>query len=288
MHGTAHIARQNLTIAGARTSYIERGTGPALVMVHGVGLNARVWTPQVEAFAGRYRTVAYDTLGHGASDLPPAGARISDYVAQLSVVLDDLGIARATLMGHSMGALIAVLFAIEHRDRVESLVAANPVYRRTAAQLAASRARVRELEEHGADSNLRQVLARWFGDRTDTAEERVEQVRQWIRDADPRGYARAYRAFCEADPWLEGRLVDLHVPALFVTGGRDPNSTPAMARTMAAEAPLGRSVVIDDERHMMAYASPDRFNPVVREFLDGASDTGSGEQAHADPQAKQA
>jgi pimeloyl-ACP methyl ester carboxylesterase len=85
---------------------------------------------------------------------------------------------------------------------------------------------------------------------------------------DPRGYARAYRVFCEADPWLDGRLGALCVPALFVTGELDPNSSPAMSRAMAAEAPLGRAVVLAGERHMMAYISPDRFNPVVEDFLD--------------------
>lgn len=275
MHGTANTIRRSLDIPGARTSYIERGDGPALVMVHGVGLNAWVWAPQLEAFSARYRTLAYDTLGHGDSDLPPAEAGLSDYAAQLRAVLDRLGIDRATLMGHSMGALIAILFAIENRDRVDRLVAVNPVYRRTGAQLAATRARVRELEEHGSDSTLGQVLERWFGGRSDTSEERVELVRQWIREADPRGYARAYRAFCEADPWLEGRLGELNAPALFVTGGADPNSTPDMARAMASDAPRGCSAVIAGERHMMAYAAPDRFNPVVWEFLEEGSGKGA-------------
>jgi pimeloyl-ACP methyl ester carboxylesterase len=95
----------------------------------------------------------------------------------------------------------------------------------------------------------------------------VEQVAKWIRQADPCGYARAYRAFAEADPLIDGRLTELEVPALFVTGGLDPNSTPAMARALASEAPLGQATVLDGERHMMAYASAPRFNSVAREFL---------------------
>lgn len=267
MNEAAQTVRQIVNVPGARTSYIDRGRGPALAMVHGVGLNASVWMPQIEAFAGRYRSVAYDTLGHGGSDLPTADATLADYVAQLGAVLDNLGIARATLVGHSMGSLIAILFAIEHGDRVEGVVAVNPVYRRSDTQLTAIRARVRELEEHGLGSTLNEALARWFGDPAETPATRVEQVRQWIREADLQGYARAYRVFCEADPWLDGRLNELRAPALFVTGALDPNSTPAMARAMAGEAPLGRAVVIDGERHMMAYESPGRFNPVVRGFL---------------------
>lgn len=273
MNEAAQTVRQLVDVPGVRTSYIDRGRGPALIMVHGVGLNASVWMPQIEAFAGRYRSVAYDTLGHGGSDLPPAGATLADYVAQLAAVLDYLGIARATLVGHSMGSLITILFAIEHGDRVESLIAVNPVYRRSDTQLAAIRDRVRALEEHGLDSTLNEALARWFGDPAEAPATRVEQVRQWIRETDPQGYARAYRVFCEADPWLDGRLNELRAPALFVTGALDPNSTPAMARAMAAEAPLARAAVIDGERHMMAYESPDRFNRIVRRFLAEQPDT---------------
>lgn len=250
-------------------------------MIHGVGLNASVWLPQIEAFAGPYRTVAYDSLGHGDSDLPPAEAALSDYAAQLGGLLEYLDINKAILMGHSMGSLIAIRFAIEHGDRIEGVVAVNSVYRRSDAQLAATRARVRELEQHGPDATLNQVLRRWFGNLADAKAARVEQVRRWIREANPQGYARAYRVFCEADSSLDGRLSDLRAPALFVTGEMDPNSTPAMARAMAAEAPRGCAMVIEGERHMMAYVSPDRFNPVVCEFLKQLP----GATAHRAPQA---
>lgn len=262
--------RHFLDLPGAGTAYIESGGGPALVMVHGVGLNASVWTPQVAAFAGRYRVVAYDTLGHGGSVAPPADAGLPHYAAQLKHLLDALGVERALLMGHSMGALIATLFAIEHPGRVDALIAANPVYRRPADQLSNSRVRARALAEEGAEAALDEALARWFGDAGALDTSQVRQVRHWISGADPLGYARAYRVFTEADPWLDGRMAAVRAPALFVTGALDPNSTPAMARAMAAEAPRGHVRVLDGERHMMAYASPGRFNAMVTEFLDHA------------------
>ncbi len=251
----------------ARTRYLDSGTGPALVLIHGVGLNASVWQPQIDAFDGAYRVIAYDTLGHGASTLPASCATLWDYVTQLHDLLDSLDIERAALLGHSMGALIAILFALEHGQRVRAMIAANPVYRRPQVQLAVSRRRVRELERGGPEANLGEVLERWFGDSRNLDSPRVEQVAKWIRQADPCGYARAYRAFAEADPLIDGRLTELEVPALFVTGGLDPNSTPAMARALASEAPLGQATVLDGERHMMAYASAPRFNSVAREFL---------------------
>lgn len=257
--------------AGVRTGYTVSGAGPALVMIHGVGLNASVWEPQVRELGSRYRAIAYDTLGHGASALPRPVATLNDYLDQLLGLLDALEIGRAVLMGHSMGALIAARFAIDHADRVEALVAANPVYRRPAVQLASSRARIRALEARGSDAALPETLARWFGDPVDSGSPAVRQVETWIRQADPVGYARAYRVFSEADPWLDGSLERLRAPALFVTGELDPNSSPSMARTMAAETPLGCAVILEDQRHMMAWVSPALFNTVVSGFLDQAA-----------------
>lgn len=268
---TSAAGRLFADIAGARTAYLDAGGGPALVLVHGVGLNASVWQPQIDEFSRDYRVLAYDTLGHGSSARPPAGAALPDYVHQLHRLLDALAIDRAVLLGHSMGALIALLFALEHGERAEALIAANPVYRRPASQLATSRSRARELERGGSAAALPEALARWFGDTEAMESARVEQVEAWIRQADPAGYAAAYRVFCEADPWLDGRLARLRVPALFVTGGLDPNSTPSMARTMAAEAPYGSSEILDGERHMMAYVSPGRFNRIVRGFLQSVT-----------------
>lgn len=266
--------RQCVDTPHGRTSYIECGAGEALVLVHGVGLNTAVWAPQLDAFQRDHRVVAYDTLGHGGSDNPRAASTLSDYVGQLEALLEKLAIERTVLLGHSMGALVATRFAIEHPQRVAGLVAASPVYRRPGSQLQASLARLRELEQFGPQANLDDTLARWFGTPADPAMAgRAAQVRAWVAQADPVGYARAYRVFSEADPWLDGRLGELQAPALFITGALDPNSTPAMARAMAGEAPLGRYGILEGERHMVAYNSPERFNQQVRAFL---ADPGSG------------
>lgn len=280
--------RQFADLPGGRTAYVSRGSGPALVLVHGVGLNASVWLPQLDAFSRDHRVVAYDTLGHGGSDRPAADAGLPDYARQLEALLDELGIETAVLLGHSMGALIATLFAIEHPRRVERLIAANPVYRRPAGQLAASRARALQIEERGPSANLDEAVSRWFGDPAAVKPSRVEQVRRWLNQADRLGYARAYRVFSEADPWLTDKLGELRVPVMFVTGALDPNSTPGMSRAMAAQAPLGYARVLDGERHMMAYASPARFNSAVREFLYGNDARGHAASRSSGTRAKRA
>lgn len=239
-----------------------------MVLVHGVGLHGAVWDPQVAEFSSSHRVVAYDTLGHGASDPPPAAASLEDYLAQLAGLLDALDIERAILVGHSMGALIATAFAIAHPPRVVALAALCPVYDRDAGSRAASLERAAALARCGPEAGVDATLRRWFGDDPDAAaREKAEILRGWLAGADPIGYARAYRVFVTADRAIVGRLGALAAPALFLAAADDPNSTPAMSRRMAAEAPRGRAVVLPGARHMVPFVSPGPVNAEIRALI---------------------
>lgn len=249
-----------------------RGLGPTVVLIHGVGMRADVWAPQIAALAAGYDVVAYDMLGHGGSSLPPEEPRLADYADQLLALLDHLGIAAAHVVGHSMGALVALEFALLHPKRTRSVVAVNAVYRRSAEQRAAVEARAASLEGVGAaegGSASAATLARWFGEPIPAALVPVAaEVETCLATVDPVGYARTYRLFATSDDAHVGRLSTLAVPALFLTGSDDGNSTPAMSETMAAEAPRGRAEIIPGARHMMALVEVEAVNRAVIAFLE--------------------
>jgi pimeloyl-ACP methyl ester carboxylesterase len=238
-----------------------------MVLVHGVGLRSEVWKPQVADFGTDHRVVVYDTLGHGLSELPPASASLKDYVIQLEGLLDGLDIARTAVVGHSMGAIIATAFAIDNPERVTALAALCPVYDRDAGSRAAALARARTLETCGPAASVDATLRRWFGDDA-VGRHEAEVLRGWLSNADPIGYARAYRVFVAADEGIVGRLGGLDLPALFLAARDDPNSTPEMARRMAAEAPRGRAVVLPNARHMVPFESPAAVNAEIRAFIE--------------------
>jgi pimeloyl-ACP methyl ester carboxylesterase len=257
------------TTGGLKTAYETHGAGPAMVLVHGVGLRGDVWAPQVAAFSTSHRVIVYDTLGHGGSDLPPESAGLGVYVAQLEGLLDALGVACAVLIGHSMGALISTAFAIANPGRVAALGALCPVYDRSPESRAAALARAQTLAAEGSGANLDATLARWFGDdQSLQARDKAAALRAWLADADPTGYGRAYRVFVSCDEAIVGRLGGLAMPALFLAAEHDPNSTPAMARRMAAEAPRGEAVVLPNARHMVPFVSPEPVNARLRAFLE--------------------
>ncbi|MEV7218405.1 alpha/beta fold hydrolase [Streptomyces sp. NPDC056353] len=103
---------------GGHLFFRAAGRGEALVLVHGFTLDHRLWSRQFERFRSGFRVIAYDCRGFGRSSLPTSPYSPAD---DLRAVLDRLGIARAHLVGLSMGGRIAVNFALAHAERVSSL-----------------------------------------------------------------------------------------------------------------------------------------------------------------------
>lgn len=260
--GTSYSAYAPLAGEGAGT----------VVLIHGVGMNRSVWTPQIEALTTRYRVIAYDMLGHGGSALPTPAPTLGEYAAQLEALLDALGVARAHVVGHSMGALVALEFALLHPERTFSVAALNAVYDRTPGQREAVMNRAAMLGEAPLDAGVDTTLARWFGDPVPAhLKQAAQAVRDLLVSVDPVGYARTYRLFACSDDAHIGRLPSLAVPALFLTGECDANSSPAMSLSMAATAPLGQAEIIANERHMMNVTNPKQVNQRLLDFLCEAS-----------------
>ena len=253
------------------TAYSVAGEGDALVLIHGVGMNRGVWAPQVDALQDSFRVVSYDMLGHGASRLPTAFPVLDEYAAQLAALLDHLQIDVAHVVGHSMGSLIALEFALQYPARVASVVALNAVYDRTPTQRAAVMQRAASLEGGGLEQpSIDATVARWFDDPVPGHLAQVaELVRSLLETVNPEGYARTYRLFASSDQAHVGRLPQLTVPALFMTGECDPNSSPAMSHSMATAAPRGRAEIIANERHMMNVTAPAIVNQRLVQFIRG-------------------
>ena len=247
---------------GTSAQALQAGTGPVVLLIHGVGLCAEAWGPQIPALAAGARVVAVDMPGHGGSDPLPPGARLPEYVAWAARVVQALGAGPVSVAGHSMGALIAAGLAVDHPALVARAALLNGVHRRSPAARAAVLARADELAAGG--DGIEGPLSRWFTE--DQAALRA-QAEAWLRRVSPAGYAAAYRAFAEGDACYADRLGEIRVPLLVLTADGDANSTPEMTRAMAAMAPQGRAVVIPGHRHMVNLTAPGAVTAALAEWL---------------------
>jgi pimeloyl-ACP methyl ester carboxylesterase len=119
------IERRSVCVDGNRISYVECGPadGPVVLLVHGLMSDSGTWTEDLEPLAARgIRAVAIDLLGHGRSDKPAGLYLLDDFALLLDAFMAALGIASATVCGHSLGGAIAVHFAFHYPHRVDRLI----------------------------------------------------------------------------------------------------------------------------------------------------------------------
>src|SRR5690606_22646018 len=95
---------------------------PAVVLVNSLGTDARIWDTVIADLSRTHRVLSYDKRGHGLSDAPKGDYTLDDHLADLSGLLDHCGIARCTLVGVSVGGLIAQGFALRHPEKLAALV----------------------------------------------------------------------------------------------------------------------------------------------------------------------
>jgi pimeloyl-ACP methyl ester carboxylesterase len=115
-------AVHHVTVHGHRRAYVKAGTGPALLLLHGLGCTHRTWLPVLDALAERYTVIAPDLLGHGLSDKPRADYSVGGYANGMRDLLTLLGVDKVTVVGHSFGGGVAMQFAYQFPERTERLV----------------------------------------------------------------------------------------------------------------------------------------------------------------------
>lgn len=244
--------------------YFEQGEGEPLVLIHGVGMQAAAWYPQIEFFSKNYRVISVDMPGHGQSTKLADDAQLHDFVEWTIEFISALNLGAVNLAGHSMGSLITTGVTLARPDLVKRMAVLNGVYKRSAAARQAVIERAEQLK-HGL-IDLKTPLQRWFGD---SEIERIasDRVKSWLESVDLSSYTTAYFAFAHGDEAYANEWSKVKCPALVLTGTDDPNSTAEMAIAMAAQAAKGTAVVIENERHMVNLTAPEKVNNAMQTWL---------------------
>jgi pimeloyl-ACP methyl ester carboxylesterase len=120
------IEVEYLTIHGHRRAFVRAGSGPALLLLHGLGCDHTTWLPVISALSERYLVLAPDLLGHGLSAKPRADYSLGGYANGMRDLLTVLGIDTVTVVGHSFGGGVAMQFAYQFPERTERMVLVAP------------------------------------------------------------------------------------------------------------------------------------------------------------------
>ena len=144
--------------------YTVEGTGPPLVLIHGIGAARDAWRFMVPALREHFTVISYDLRGHGTSPVPDEEFGLDELVADLERVRQRTGIEKAHFAGHSLGGQIGPAYARTYPDRVLSLGLLSTAAFRTEDDSAKVWGVVKAMQEKGIAQVLETLTARWFTD----------------------------------------------------------------------------------------------------------------------------
>ena len=244
-----------------------------VVFLHGIGGGARAFDPQIAALAARYRAIAWDAPGYGATTLPPT-ATIAELSLALDRFLDAAEIANPVLVGHSLGGMLVQDFLARNptRTRAAVLVATSPAFGRADGdwQKAFIASRLDPLDAGRTMSDLAvSLVAAMVG--SQPAAEGIGIAIRCMAATPEATYRVAVKSLVGFDQ--RAALAQITVPTLSIAGEVDPNAPADMMRKMAAKIPGGRFVVIPGVGHLPNLERPVEFNQILMSFLASLPET---------------
>jgi pimeloyl-ACP methyl ester carboxylesterase len=264
--------------------YDEQGSGDPLLLVMGLAADSAAWLFQVPDFARHYRTIVFDNRGVGRSAKPPGPYTIHEMADDTAGLLDVLGIARAHVVGVSMGGMIAQELALRHPERVRGLVLAC-TYPEPDAEV--ERQRQFSMAQFGAtvaaDGEMRidltaldpmlffqHLLPRVFNQAF--IDQELPKLMQLFSGALQYGFSMEAilgQVAAVMGHRATDRLHQIKARTLVITGDADLLIPPANSRVLAEHIPNARLVTIPGGSHGFNFETPERFNREVLAFLAG-------------------
>jgi 3-oxoadipate enol-lactonase len=255
-----------LRVDGRRIAYDVTGSGPDLVLLHPVGLDAGYWAGHAARLAVDHRVIAVDLRGHGRSDKAAAGTSLVDLAADVAAVLRAEETRAAVVAGVSMGGMVAQYLAIADPALVGALVLCSTSggFPEQARPAVAARGEVAMAE--GMTAVVDATLERWYSPAGRDSALGRRTAATLLAD-DPTSWAACWRAISALDTL--GALGALDVPALVVTGERDSSTTPEMSVALADALRHATLELVPDAWHLGAFEQEEEFARRFRSFLRG-------------------
>ena len=266
-HDDAASTEEKVDVGGASLRVIIEGRegAPWLLMSHSIATDLHVWDAQMESLRDHFRILRFDTRGHGASDASPAPYDFAMLERDVIKLLDHYGIDKAHFMGVSLGGMIGFGLAINHPERIASLVAVSSRADAPEAFRAPWDERIAAIQKDGMEALVKPTVERWFSaEYLASHGETRDFIATMIRDTAVEGFAGIGRALQKLD-YLPG-MGKITTPTLLIAGSRDMPIPEAM-KNIHAMIPQSKYQIISDAGHLPNVEKSAEFNAIVAEFL---------------------
>ncbi len=247
-------------------SFIDNNTDP-LVFIHGVGLDHRMWEPQIKSL-NDHSIIAYDLLGHGRTPYGKEEVTLNDFSNQLDSLLQFLKIDKINLIGFSLGSLVALDFASKFQDRLKTLTLLGTTYGRTIEQRSLVIERFEQAKLNKPIS--KQALKRWFTDQY--LKDHPEIYDQFIKiltkkDEDHLNFLKAYKLFANHQDDID-IIKNIKTKTLIMTGSGDTGSTVQMSKSLSDDLTNSSFIEIKNGKHLCSIECADDVNINLKNFIN--------------------
>lgn len=238
---------------------------PVVVLHDALGSSLDMWEAQVAPLAARFRVVRYDLRGHGGSAAPAGPYALADLAADVTALLDQLGVTRAHHVGLSLGGMIAMQLAVTAPARVDRMVLCCTAAHLPPPQRWRDRAATVRAEGVGAVADA--VVDRWLTAGRSAADAvLVERLLTMVNATSAEGYAGCCEAIATMD--LRDDLVAVTASTLLVVGDEDPATPREHAEVIADRVAGARIVMVGPAAHLANVEQPDAVTGHILAHLD--------------------
>ena len=243
-----------------------REGAPWITFSNSLATNLSLWDTQTEFLAGEYRILRYDQRGHGGSDASEGSYSFDLLVADVVALWDALDIERSHFVGLSMGGTTGIGLALDHPDRLISLIACDFRCDAPAEFVAAWEPRLKLARTRGMDALAGPTTERWINEDFRIARpEIIDRVKDMIRATPAAGFIGCAMALQNTD--YRGRLGEIGVPTLFIAGAQDIAAPADYIDELHRNVPGSQYAIIDPAGHISNLENPNQFNRALHAHL---------------------
>jgi triacylglycerol lipase len=261
---------KQIEVFGQKIHYVEAGSGPTVILLHGLGGDWHNWAPTIPALASGYHVLAIDQIGFGASDKPLIEYRVATLVDFLEAFCEKTGVSKAAVVGNSLGGWAATAFTLARPERVQKLVLVD------SAGYTLSPPRKREdllVLNPSTLEDAKAVLRLIFANQSWATEAAAESLlTEHMRRNDGYTIDRFIDSIVRGDDALDGKLGGIKVPTLVLWGKQDALIPLALGERFAHDIGGARMKVLDGCGHVPQIECSADFNAALLQFLGSGNE----------------
>jgi len=245
-------------------SYSNNNSDQTFLFINSLGTDFRIWDEVVNDLKAFGNILLYDKRGHGLSDLAKPKYGLKDYAEETYFLLENLSIKNCTVIGISVGGMIAPILAHRHPERVIKIIVCGAANKIGNSQT--WNERIEQVRLNGLKSITESLMKKWFSPSfTEKYPERVAGYKNMVERCDIEGYIQACEAIRDED--ITEISKTLKMPTLCIAGSEDQSVPPEGVRTLSQLIKDAKFEIINGSHHMTCIDNKEMFTEMIIDFI---------------------